>query len=218
MIAKLNLAGNPYIGVQCSANEGHVLCNPSIPARVVRKVAGCLGAETTVTTIGGATILGSLIRSNSYGSIVTNFATRDEVDRMKELKPAEINHKLNAVGNNILCNDNGALVHPGFGGKAISLIKKTLRVPVAKGTIAGLKTVGSVAVATNKGVVCHPKIRNEERKLLEDVLKVPVTIATANYGTTYVGACVVANSKGAVVGSTTTPIEIGRIEEGLVLY
>ncbi|MFQ5910594.1 MAG: translation initiation factor eIF-6, partial [Thermoplasmata archaeon] len=82
----------------------------------------------------------------------------------------------------------------------------------------GLKTVGSVAVATNKGVVCHPKIRNEERKLLEDVLKVPVTIATANYGTTYVGACVVANSKGAVVGSTTTPIEIGRIEEGLVLY
>ncbi|MFQ6107589.1 MAG: translation initiation factor IF-6 [Thermoplasmata archaeon] len=218
MITKLDFSGNPYIGVYCSANEGHILCNPSIPARIVKRTAEALGVEVTVTTIGGSTILGSLIRSNSYGSIVTNFVSEEEMGKLRRLRPVEIDHKLNAVGNNILCNDKGALVHPGFGKRTINLLEDTLQVPVARGTIAGLRTVGSVAVATNTGVVCHPKITDEERRRLEDTLKVSVTIATANYGTTYLGACLVANTKGAVVGSTTTPIEIGRIEEGLALY
>ena len=33
-----------------------------------------------------------------------------------------------------------------------------------------------------------------------------------------VGAGLVANSKGAVVGDETTPIEMGKIEDGLLLY
>ena len=32
------------------------------------------------------------------------------------------------------------------------------------------------------------------------------------------GSGVIANSKGALVGDATTPIEMGRIEDGLVLY
>lgn len=218
LITKLDFSGNPYIGVYSSVNESFILCNPSVPRRIVQKAAECLGAEALTTTIGGSTILGSLIRSNSFGSIVTNFATQEEMNHIEKLNPVEIGHRLNAVGNNILCNDNGALVHPGFGGRTMSLLEDTLQVPIAKGTIAGLKTVGSVAVTTNKGAVCHPDITEDEKKRLEHVLKVPATIATANYGTTYVGACLVANSNGAVVGSTTTPIEIGRIEDGLILY
>jgi translation initiation factor 6 len=55
-------------------------------------------------------------------------------------------------------------------------------------------------------------------ELLKSALHVPVMITTANYGAAQVGACIVANSHGAVVGARTTPIEIGRIEEGLGLY
>jgi translation initiation factor 6 len=218
LITKLDLAGNSYVGVFCSANEGYMICNPSVPARIVRKATESLETEAVVTTLGSSTILGSLMRANSYGSVVTNFVSQKELDGLKALNPVEINHKLNAVGNNILCNDNGAVVHPGFGRETVKLLEDVLQVPVVKGTIAGLKTVGSVATATNKGVICHPNIRDNEKNLLEEVLKVPATIATANYGTSYIGACLVANSKGAVVGTATTPIEIGRIEEGLVLY
>jgi translation initiation factor 6 len=191
LITKLDFTGNSYVGVFCSVNEGFMICNPSVPTKVVRKATESLGTVAVVTTIGSSTILGS---------------------------PVEINHKLNAVGNNVLCNDSGAVVHPGFGREAVKLLKDVLQVPVVRGTIAGLKTVGSVAVATNKGAICHPNMRDDEKGLLEEVLRVPVTIATANYGTSYIGACLVANSSGAVVGSATTPIEIGRIEEGLSLY
>jgi translation initiation factor 6 len=218
LITKLDFTGNSYVGVFCSVNERYVVCNPSVPADVVRRASESLESEAVVTTVGGSTILGSLIRSNSYGSIVTNFVSRKELDGLKMLKPVEIDHKLNAVGNNILCNDNGAMVHPGFGRGTVKLLEDALQVPVVRGMIAGLKTVGSVAVATNKGVICHPDVTEAEKGALEDVLKVPATIATANYGTMYIGACLVANSKGAVVGAATTPIEIGRIEDGLVLY
>jgi len=47
---------------------------------------------------------------------------------------------------------------------------------------------------------------------------VPAKITTANYGTAQIGACLVANSKGAVFGTRTTPIEIDRIQDGLGLY
>jgi translation initiation factor 6 len=218
LITKLDFTGNSYVGVFCSVNEGFMICNPSVPTKVVRKATESLGTVAVVTTIGSSTILGSLMRANSYGSVVTNFASQKELDELKELRPVEINHKLNAVGNNVLCNDSGAVVHPGFGREAVKLLKDVLQVPVVRGTIAGLKTVGSVAVATNKGAICHPNMRDDEKGLLEEVLRVPVTIATANYGTSYIGACLVANSSGAVVGSATTPIEIGRIEEGLSLY
>src|SRR3989442_3880997 len=55
-------------------------------------------------------------------------------------------------------------------------------------------------------------------EVVKSTLRVPVVITTANYGAAQVGACMVANSHGAVVGSRTTPIELGRMEEGLSLF
>jgi len=100
----------------------------------------------------------------------------------------------------------------------VAFIGEVLGVSVVRGTVAGIKTVGSVAVATNKGVLCHPHARPGEMEVLKSTLQVPVVITTANYGAAQVGACMVANSHGAVVGSRTTPIELGRIEEGLGLF
>ena len=54
-----------------------------------------------------------------------------------------------------------------------------------------------------------------EMAVVRDLLKVPVRNTTANYGTAQIGACLIANTRGAVIGSKTTPIEMGRIEEGL---
>ncbi|NIU84007.1 MAG: translation initiation factor eIF-6, partial [Candidatus Thorarchaeota archaeon] len=67
-----------------------------------------------------------------------------------------ISDVLNAVGNNILVNNNRAIVHPDFDSKTIDRIKDTLDVEVVKGTLAKQKTVGAQGVVTNKGILCHP--------------------------------------------------------------
>ncbi len=170
------------------------------------------------TTVGGANVVGALVAMNAQGAVVTGFAGSDELRALRGLSVLVLPHRLNAAGNNILCNDRGALVHPGYDDRTVRQIGDALRTEVVRGTIAGMRTTGSAGVATNKGVLAHPHATEPELKLIQEVLKVPAMITTANYGTAQVGACLVANSKGAVVGGRTTPIELGRIEEGLGYY
>jgi translation initiation factor 6 len=51
-----------------------------------------------------------------------------------------------------------------------------------------------------------------------EMLGVPVHRSTANFGVPVVGACIVANSKGIIVGRPTTPVEIVHIQEGLSIF
>ena len=198
-----------------AANEQFLVVGPEVPRSTGRVMAEALGVTLVETTVAGASVVGSLIVMNSNGAVVSGLAESTELKRMDLPQVARIGHRLNAAGNNILCNDSGALVNPGFDDEAVRVVSKALGVLAERGTVAGVRTVGSAAVATNKGVLCHPYAREEEIRVLRDILKVPVTTTTANYGTAQVGACMVANSHGAIVGSRTTPIEMGRIEEGL---
>ncbi len=218
MLKKLDLQGNPYVGVFCASNDEVLVMPPGLPRAMVRGMEGALGVKARVTTVAGSTVVGSLLIMNSHGGVITGFAMPKEMETLGDLNLTALDDRLNAAGNTILANDRGAVVHPGYDKRSMDLIAEALGVEVVKGTIAGSRTVGSVAVANNKGAICHPHAKPEEIQLVRDALRVEVEIATANYGTPQVGACVVANDKGALVGTPTTPIEIGRIEEGLGLY
>ena len=217
MLRRLEIAGNPYVGVFCAANDERLIVAPDVPKSAIRHLEGALEAPAAVTHVGHSTVVGSLLAMNSKGILASPFIEENEIETIGDAV-YPLPHRLSAVGNNVLCNDHGALVHPGYNEEAMALIQEVLGVPVVRGTIAGIRTVGAVAVATNKGAVCHPHARPGEMDLLKTTLRVPVMITTANYGAAQVGACIVANSHGAVVGARTTPIELGRIEEGLGLF
>ncbi|EQD75670.1 translation initiation factor IF-6 [mine drainage metagenome] len=95
------------------------------------------------------------------------------------------------------------------------MISDALGVEVLRQTIGGIKTVGSASIVTNKGMLVNPETNDEEIDQLSKFFKVPVKAGTANYGSIFVGSCMIANSKGALVGWDTTPIEIGRIDDVL---
>jgi len=201
--------------VYAAVNEELLIVGPEVPRREEKAMAEALEVRVVETTMAGAGIVGSLIAMNSHGAVVSGLAEAPELQRLGLGRVSRIAHRLNAAGNNILCNDSGAIVHPGFDDPVIREISNVLGVPTERGTVAGVRTVGSAAVATNKGVLCHPHAREEEMAVVRDLLKVPVRNTTANYGTAQIGACLIANTRGAVIGSKTTPIEMGRIEEGL---
>jgi len=217
LLRRLEIAGNPYVGVFCAANDEMLIVPPDVPRSAVRHIEGALGTRSIVTLVGHSTVVGSLLAMNSKGILASPFIEDDEIDAIGDAV-YPLPHRLSAVGNNVLCNDHGAVVHPGYDDETVAFIQEVLGVPAIRGTIAGIRTVGAVAVATNKGALCHPHAKPAEMELLKSTLRVPVVITTANYGAAQVGACMVANSHGAVVGARTTPIELGRIEEGLGLY
>lgn len=214
-----DIDGNPYIGVYCSASEKLAVVAESVTPKMRNEISRTLGVEVLATTVAGSTVVGSLVAMNSNGVIVTNFAEKAELARFpKDLNIGMMEEKLNASGNNILVTDKAALVHPAASSRALRVVGDVFGVEVSRGSVAGVQTVGSACIATSKGIVCHPKTSEAELKMISELFKVPATVATLNYGTPYLGACAIANSKGAYVGSRSTPIELGRLEDGLHLY
>jgi len=214
-----DINGNPYVGVYCAASEAYAVVPDSADSKIAKDISRTLGVQTIQTNIAGTTIVGSLLAMNSNGIILTNFAEkRDLASLPRELRVAKMEEKVNAAGNNILTNDKGAIVHPATSNRMVKVISDTLGVEVDRRKVAGIDTVGSACIATAKGVICHPRTTEDELRSISAFFKVPAAIGTLNYGTPYLGACAIANSKGALVGSRSTPIELGRLEDGLTLY
>lgn len=211
--------GNPNIGVFAAANEDLAIISADASPEFERAVGEALGVKTVKTTVAGAHVIGSLVAMNSRCAVVSGLADAREVEAIEGHIPVVLlDDSLNAAGNNILVNDRGAIVSPEYGHSAAGLLSDAFGVEVVFSSIAGCNTVGSVCRATNRGCVCHMDASDEELDLIKDVLGVEAVRTSVNHGSRMVGAGIVANSKGAVVGDETTPIEMGRIEEGLALY
>lgn len=217
MLKLLEIAGNPNVGVYVRATEHHVFYTSSATKKESTAILEALGVPGVATTIGGSSVVGSLLAANKNGIIVADIALRVELRRIERagLPWRPLAELLNAAGNNILCNDRGALVNPEYSDEAIALIEKTLGVPVQRGTLGGVGTVGMAGVANNKGAVVHPKATDEERETARRILGGTVLPGTVNRGTALIGAGVTANSKGAAIGRQTTGVEMNRIEDAL---
>ena len=218
-LTPLDLNGSPYVGVCAKASDRVALVPPSVPEELQLKLKEALRVDVVPLVLGGANIIGSVLAMNGRGAIVADFASDEEVAALEKLglKVGRVAGKFNAAGNNILCNDHGAFVNPDFSKAAEKHVADVLGVPVERGTLAGIKTVGSAACVTQKGVLCHPKTNDAEMDLLEGLLKVEADIGTVNHGAPFIGAGLVGNSKGAIVGTLTTGPELNRIENTLNL-
>lgn len=211
--------GVEFLGVYCRANEGLAFVPNDSEDSFLADFEEALGVKVARTTMAGTNLLGALVVMNSYGAVVTSMASDAEVELLsKHLTVARIDDKLNAVGNNVLANDHGAIVNPEIESASLKVIQETLQVECLRASIAGHKTIGSACIATNKGVLCHPETTKAEFEMIRSVLKVPPAIGTLNYGSPMLGASIVANSKGGMVGYRSTPIELGRVEDALSLY
>ncbi len=217
MLELMDFNENPNLGVFCRCNNDVVFVRKGLTKKTLRKISEVLDVKLVEMNIVDATIIGSLMVFNSKGAIITDFADKRALDTVVDngLDLCVVSDKFNAVGNDILVNDSGCMVHPDFSNKTIDAIKDVLGVPVVRGSIGTLKNVGMAAAVTNKGLLCHPKVTDDEKKMLEKVFDVPVMIGTVNHGSPVIGSGLVANSKGAIIGNQTTGIEMGRIEEAL---
>ena len=213
-------AGTFNIGVSAVANESLAFTSPDVDDQFLRDLEEALGVKPFKTTVGGSHVTGSLIAMNSNGAAVSGLAEEAELEIIRKQIPIVLlPDYINAAGNNILVNDRGAVVNPDFPDSILKQLEELFGVEVVRSAIAGCNTIGSLCKCNNKGCVCTIDATDDDVELLKEVLKVQeVQRTTVNHGSKYVGSGVIANSKGALVGAATTPIEMGRLEDGLVLY
>ncbi len=215
MIRRINIGGSPNLGVTISATEKFAIAPPNIVDGMVEVIEESLDVSVIKTPISGSNLTGALTCGNSNGLVVSKYTFDNEIDVIKEegVEVERIPDKLTAVGNILLANDFGALVHPLISDKSVEVISHVLDVEVRRGTIANFKITGSVGAATNKGVLVHPAATEDELEFIGKLFKTHADVGTVNNGTQLVGACAVANSNGVMVGLNTTGPELARIEE-----
>ena len=220
MMRRSSYAGSPNIGVFAVANESLSFVAHDAVDEFVNDINQALGVEVVRTTVADSFVVGSLVAINSNGAIVSGLAGERELEVIRSRIPvALLEDKLNAAGNNILVNDNGAIVNPEMDSRTLKQVEEVLGVECVRGTIADIVTVGSVCRATNKGAAIYVDATEDEIKMVKDILKVDnIVRTTVNHGVRFVSPGILANSKGAVVGDLTTPIEMGKLEDAFDLY
>ncbi len=212
------LSGSAYVGVFARATDDCLLVRPDIEQSLLNDFESELEVPAIPTTVAGSGTVGALAVGNENGLLVSERVTDRERDRIEEetdLPVVELPGRINAAGNVVLANDEGAFVHPDLPRNALTAVSDALEVPVERGMIADVRTVGTAAAVTDRGVLCHPKTTDEKLDFLEDLFGVYADIGTINYGGPLVGSGLIANGSGYIAGEETTGPELGRIEDAL---
>ncbi|MEA4957037.1 hypothetical protein SDC9_07582 [bioreactor metagenome] len=217
MLERINLTGNPNLGVYISVTDQIAIVPFNFPEIMENHIKESLEVDVIRTTISGSNLCGALSCGNSNGIILSPYALDSEIELLEEigLNIAKISDKYTAVGNIIAANDNGAIISPLISEKSANIIEETLDVRVERSEIAGFNIIGSLITVTNKGALIHRESSKSELKFVENVFKVESNIGTVGQGINLVGACSIANSFGAIVPENSTGPEMARVEEAL---
>ncbi len=179
-----------------------------------------MGTKVAQTTIANSVLVGTMIVGNSDTLLVPSNVGDKEISNIKEslndkLDIIVINSKFTALANLIVMNDKGAIISDVFEKKAQDQIKGVLS-NVTVGSLLGSPLVGSIAMCTNRGALVHPLLSEEEISEISSILRVKADVCTINRGIPYPRVGILANSKGAVLGTDSTGPESMRVFEVLL--
>jgi translation initiation factor 6 len=215
--AKGAFDGNSFVGIFAKANDEIGLVPINSHPKFDEQMQS-LGVELVKTSVDSSPYLGIYSAMNSKGIILPPFLSDEELEPIKKsgLNVHIIeDSRYAAIGNNIACNDRGALINPNMPKKMAAEIEDCLGVEVVQERIIEYSTPGMMVVATNRGWFSHNRIDEKHKELFEGLFKVEGLNGTINAGVSMVGIGVVANSKAAVVGQDSTGYELSRIEQAL---
>ncbi len=176
-----------------------------------------LGTDVIRLSLCSSNLIGIFLLANANGAVVPAIAYKDERAALGEYLDVSVIHDFTAIANLASCNDKGCAVSPLLSKKAVGTISEALGVKAEPTTIAGLDVTGSCLAATNKGFLSNPNATDKDLTHLKGVLGVDGSTGTLNYGNPFVKGGMIANSRGAIIGSTTTPFELSRVDDALFL-
>lgn len=211
-ISRLSIQGSPNVGIYALATNYYVLVPPKTSDSQRRTLEKTLKAPVIKTSLAGTILLSVFAAANSNGIVLPTLVSDEEVKTVSTVAKniVQVQSRQNTFGNLVLVNDRGAIVAETLSREkdAIRGLRDALGVEVVVGSIAGLPYVGSLASVNNKVALVHPERSDEEAELVANVLKVRVDSGTVNRGSPLVGAGMLSNDAGVVVGSLTAGPEL----------
>ncbi|KAL6121909.1 hypothetical protein NUSPORA_01120 [Nucleospora cyclopteri] len=207
----MDFEGNNEVGAFICLTNTYAIVGRSQSSNVVDFLRDKINFPIVETTINSINTVGNLCAGNRHGLVCAETINDQELLHIRNSLPANIRvvrikDKLNAIGNNILCNDHVCLVNPEF--TAIEELESVLNVPVYKMTLGGMPLVGTYGSLNSTGLLAHPEMNELELKEISMLLKVNTISSTANQGKLSVGSGIVVNDFMCITGRKCTNVEI----------
>ena len=217
MLKRVDIVGNPNVGVFILATDDLAIVPYTLLDERIEIIKETLDVNVVKSSISGSSLIGSLAVANSNGIVVSPHVLDREVKQFEDLglNVATIPGQYTAVGNIVAANDHGAIASPFLSDEAVQVIEETLDVDVGTSSMVGSDIIGSLIKVTNKGFLISKHAVQSEVNFAREVFGVEGDIGTVGKGIALVGACIIANSNGAIVAKDSTGPEMARVEEAL---
>jgi translation initiation factor 6 len=214
IIKKANFKSYTTIGIFCSVSEDFALLPLDTPPKFEDIVKDVFGVEIIKTSLGESNLLGSLSRIYGKKVIVSNITTDREIKYLEDLGLKTL--KLNtyyAIGNLISLNKNAGLVSRIISAADLKKISAFYSLDLDSFNVAGTDLVGSALAVTDEAFAVSSSVNEKDFVKLKKLFKVDGNVATVNYGDSFVSNGLLVNTKGLMVGESTTGYEIMRLDE-----
>lgn len=216
-VLKTDFNGNPNVGLYGYCNNDYCLLGMEVPMKAAKQLERVLKVPVHQVTMCGTSLLGVFVTGNSSTLLVPEIAFDYELKKLEKIgiEYKVIKTRLTALGNNLLCNDQGCLASPAFSAEQKKRIRQALGVSLKPGKIAGLETVGSLAALNSTAGIVHRDITNAEKRYAEDLLGLELFTSTVNLSSPYIKSGLLCNDHGFVIGGASAGPEIVNIEDAL---
>jgi len=216
-VLKTSINSNPNIGLYALATNEYCLIAKEMPEHIAKEFEKVLKVPVHRLNIAGTPLIGVFLCANSKILLVPDIVFKDELTELDKLgiNYKVIKTKLTALGNNILMDDEHAIINPNFSSNTVQELEK-LGLKVKKMKIADeIETVGSCAVMNSKGCIIHRDATDQELDLIEKSFNIKCQLATVNMGNAFIRSGLIANDNGFIIGDLSSGPEIQNIDEGL---
>lgn len=213
----LSIAGNPNVGLYGFATDKYCIVGNAVTDEQIVKIREALNVPVYQMNLCGTPLVGVFASGHEDCLLVPDLIFESEKKKLQEfgIPYAIVPTTHTALGNNMICNKQVAIVSPDMEESTHKIISKALGVTVQTMTLAKLPIVGSLAVLNKNGCVVSHDASDDEVETLSGLLKVPVDIGTVNFGSGFISSGILCNSNGLIVGSSSTGIEINNADEVL---
>lgn len=214
-VAKLKINGSNAIGTFGYVNDEIAILSPVVSREEEKVIRETLQVEEVIrTTIAGIHTIGIFIIGKKDKLVLPSIVDEKEIKVLEELFKVEVIDAVNdALRNNYyVWKKRNILLAPRELRREASKIAKILNLDLITIDESEIE-LGSSIAGNDRGILVNPDIYLKVKEILGD----NVYEGTVNMGDGFVGAGMLINNKGYVVGSKTTGIELASIDEKLFL-
>ncbi len=214
-VAKLKIHGSDAVGTFGYVTDEVGILGPVVSKEEEKTIKETLQLDTIIrTTIAGVPTVGIFLIGYKDKLLVPSIAYEEEIKTLEELFDVKVVDVTNdALRNNyFVWGKKKLLIAPRELRREANNLAKILNLDLI---VIDEKEIelGSSIAGNDRGILVNPDIYPK----LKEVLGENVYEATVNMGDGFVGAGMLINNKGYVVGSKTTGIELAQIDDYLFL-